>query len=349
MVIADHPALKVQESNAAAQALLARPGARLNGSSVQALVRSSDQPALLSAMAEARGGGQHPPLRANLAHNDTAVMLSLVLLRQQQDSLWLLRLSPVVPLQGAARRLTAEQLGQDHWLRAFAQYSTEALVFTDLQGRILQANPAFAAQAQLASAEVARGEMLDRWLGGTGVELPVLITNLRQRGAVALFATRLRAEGGAVLEVELSATVLPVALGVEPGPSRVSSRSKAQTQRQPKGQASGKLVGHTPGQASELLVFVLRDAGRRAAAAVAGADNPSLAPTAGELGELVGRMPMKEIVSETSDMIEKLCIETALQMTSDNRALAAQLLGISRQSLYVKLRRYDLGELGSED
>ena len=41
-------------------------------------------------------------------------------------------------------------------------------------------------------------------------------------------------------------------------------------------------------------------------------------------------------------------IETALQMTSDNRASAAQMLGLSRQSLYVKLRRYGLGELGAD-
>ena len=64
--------------------------------------------------------------------------------------------------------------------------------------------------------------------------------------------------------------------------------------------------------------------------------------------ELVGRVPLKDIVAESSELIEQLSIETALQMTHDNRALAAQLLGLSRQSLYVKLRRYGLGDLGSE-
>jgi transcriptional regulator with PAS, ATPase and Fis domain len=65
----------------------------------------------------------------------------------------------------------------------------------------------------------------------------------------------------------------------------------------------------------------------------------------------VGRVPLKQIVAETSDLIERLSIETALQMTRDNRALAAQLLGLSRQSLYVKLRRFGLGDLppGDED
>ena len=54
---------------------------------------------------------------------------------------------------------------------------------------------------------------------------------------------------------------------------------------------------------------------------------------------------MQEIVSETADLIEKLCIEAALRLTRDNRASAAEMLGLSRQSLYVKLRRYGIGEV----
>jgi DNA-binding NtrC family response regulator len=43
-------------------------------------------------------------------------------------------------------------------------------------------------------------------------------------------------------------------------------------------------------------------------------------------------------------MIEKLCIEAALELTGDNRASAAEMLGLSRQSLYVKLRRYGIAD-----
>jgi len=41
-------------------------------------------------------------------------------------------------------------------------------------------------------------------------------------------------------------------------------------------------------------------------------------------------------------MIEKICIETAIELTQNNRAAAAEMLGLSRQSLYVKLRKFDL-------
>ena len=59
-------------------------------------------------------------------------------------------------------------------------------------------------------------------------------------------------------------------------------------------------------------------------------------------------MPIKEIVGETTDVIEQLCIEAALDLTRDNRAAAAELLGLSRQSLHVKMRRFGLGDLAAE-
>ena len=68
-----------------------------------------------------------------------------------------------------------------------------------------------------------------------------------------------------------------------------------------------------------------------------------------QLTQLVGRVPLKDLVRESTDLIEQLCIEAALELTQDNRASAAELLGLSRQSLYVKLRRYGLGDLGSPD
>jgi len=67
-----------------------------------------------------------------------------------------------------------------------------------------------------------------------------------------------------------------------------------------------------------------------------------------QLTELVGRVSLKVLVRESRDLIEKLCIEAALELTGDNRASAAEMLGLSRQSLYVKLRRYGLGDLAPE-
>lgn len=54
---------------------------------------------------------------------------------------------------------------------------------------------------------------------------------------------------------------------------------------------------------------------------------------------LVGRVPLKEIVRESTELIEKLCLEAALELTDHNRASAAEMLGLSRQGLYSKLKR----------
>ena len=58
--------------------------------------------------------------------------------------------------------------------------------------------------------------------------------------------------------------------------------------------------------------------------------------------KLVGSAPLKDLVADTSDIVEKICIETALKMTKNNRVATAEMLNLSRQSLYVKLRKYNL-------
>jgi transcriptional regulator PpsR len=184
--------------------------------------------------------------------------------------------------------------------------SPDAFVVTDHNGKILTCNHAFIEMAQLTKTEHVIGRNLSDWLGRSDVDLSVLIANIQQRGAVRLFATMLHGVNGADLQVEIS----------------------------------GVSVKSSP---TPCLGFSIRDVGQRL-----GTERPSLNQlprSADQLVELVGRVPLQEIVSETADLIEKLCIEAALRLTRDNRASAAEMLGLSRQSLYVKLRRYGIGEV----
>lgn len=64
-----------------------------------------------------------------------------------------------------------------------------------------------------------------------------------------------------------------------------------------------------------------------------------LQPLTAKLGET----PLKVLVSETVVVIERHFIEAALANTDGNRSAAAKMLGLSRQSLYVKLARYGIG------
>ena len=67
-----------------------------------------------------------------------------------------------------------------------------------------------------------------------------------------------------------------------------------------------------------------------------------------QLKELVGRVALKELVRESAELIERMCIEAALEVSGNNRASAAQLLGLSRQTLYSKLRRHGLAEFDGD-
>jgi transcriptional regulator PpsR len=235
-----------------------------------------------------------------LADGSTGASVAATMFRQDQLPFLLVRVVP--DSAESPSHLGAAGLAGPH--EAFYIQAADGIAYTDAQGRVLMVNRAFAQMAQLSAEDQARGEMLDRWLGRTGVELSVLVTNLRQRGSVGLFTTTLRGEFGARVDVEISATVLPPSDGPR-------------------------------------LAFSVRDISRR----LQGEERTPerISRSVSELTELVGRVPLKDIVSETTDLIEQLCIEAALQMTQGNRASAAQLLGLSRQSLYVKLNRFGMG------
>jgi transcriptional regulator PpsR len=194
-------------------------------------------------------------------------------------------------------------------LLKLVESAPDGFVVTGTDGRVITGNAAFVQMAELTSEDQARGELLSRWLGRPGVELGVLIANLLQHGSVRLFATTLQGEYGAQAEVEISA--VSVMNGGQP-----------------------------------CFGFAIRNVGRRLAAPPA--DRRVLPRSIEQLTGLIGRVKLKELVRETTEIIERLCIETALEMTDDNRASAAEMLGLSRQSLYLKLRRYGLGDLAAE-
>jgi DNA-binding NtrC family response regulator len=51
---------------------------------------------------------------------------------------------------------------------------------------------------------------------------------------------------------------------------------------------------------------------------------------------------MKDLVRDTTDVIERMCIEAALKLTGNNRASTARVLGLSRQALYLKMNRFGI-------
>ncbi|MGA0806358.1 MAG: transcriptional regulator PpsR [Pseudohongiellaceae bacterium] len=184
----------------------------------------------------------------------------------------------------------------------------DGFVVTSADGRVLSANSAFLELTQAGSMARVLNEMLDRWFGRTSVDLNILMANLQEHGTVRLFPTRLRNEYGVSTDVEISATRI------------------------------------TTSEHDVCFGFVIRDTETRLATKSRN-EQIYVSRPVDQLAKLVGRMPLKDLVQQSTKMVERYCIEAALEITGENRTSAAELLGLSRQSLYIKLRRYGLGDL----
>ena len=185
----------------------------------------------------------------------------------------------------------------------------DAFVVTDQDGTVRRANRAFLDMAQMPAEGGVVGESLGRWLAGPGDGLAVLLANLHQHGEVRVFPSVLTGELGLEVEVELSA----VASGI----------------------GSSRAIG-----------IVLRDVGRRIWTRP---ETSALRDAIGGIEAGIGHTPLPVLVRRIADVLERHCIERALGLAEGNRTAAAELLGLSRQSLYVKLRRYGLGDLVPPD
>jgi len=290
---------KLEEANPAAHELFGEKS-KLPGWTLSESLRPSSFLSLSKMLDRLRATGRSDSVTVRLTEgSDFTVTASQF--RQENTLHFLLRFSR---LQGQSTPVATT--GKQQLLQVMDS-APDALVVTDLDGHILSVNRAFLDLGQLTSEEQARGAMLDKWLGRTGVDFRVLVSNLRQHGAVRLFATQMRGELGSNTEVEISA------------------------------------VSVTTGD-QQCLGFTIRDMGRRLTQDARA--SKELPRSASQMTELVGRLPLRDIVRETTDLIEQLCIEAALELTGDNRASAAEMLGLSRQSLYIKLRRFGIGESG---
>ena len=318
VLIVDPGKGRVAEANPAACTLLGVKGEDVVGQLLPSLFDGPGGDRVQAHLSAVRGGSREEEVEVRLAKGGDAglevpglevpgleVLVRASLFRQENLTLFLVRISAVPSKTVAALPDVKTKL-----LRA-VESAPDGFVVTDDTGNVLTANAAFLEMAQLPNEKAAVGEPLDRWIGQTGVDLDVLVSNLRQRGTVRFFSTVLRAEDGGTTQVEISG------VSVRNGGPHMS------------------------------FGYAVRNVGPRVHIAPRAAKE--LPRSVEQLTELIGRVALKDLVREATEVIERLSIEAALELTGDNRASAAEMLGLSRQSLYVKLRRYGLGDLATAD
>lgn len=305
VIILDAESQKIAEFNPAAATLFGAEGGHLMGAVFPVGFSLQSAGPIHDLLSRVRAGGESGEVEVELANGTAPVRVAISQFRHEGRAYLLVRVWP----HHSGVPAPAADLEHAELLRLAAESVPDSIVVTDMEGRILAANDAFLDLVGVAGVDLVLGRFLSRWLGRTGVDMNVLLSNLKQRGLIRMFATGVLGEAEVPTEVEISARLIQ-----ENGNSR--------------------------------LAFVLRDVGLRLQGPGTGGNR--LPQSASQLKELVGRVPLRDIVGQTTDLIEQLCIEAALELTRDNRALAAEILGLSRQGLYVKLRRYGINDLSPD-
>jgi len=185
---------------------------------------------------------------------------------------------------------------------ALVEQMPDAFIITNSTRQILSCNDAFLDIFNITNSKEALGQQIDLYFDRPNVDCNVLIANVREHTTVRRFATVMRTQHGQKENVEIAATQLEY-------------------------------------DEDTVLGFWIRPVSNMVMGTDVQQENVSRSNE--QISNLVGHMPLKDIVRETTEMIEKLCIETALELTQNNRASAAQMLGVSRQSLYAKLGKSD--------
>lgn len=196
-------------------------------------------------------------------------------------------------------------------LEGLLDHIPDAVTIIDENGAIRRANRAFTELVEIGSTDAVVNENLGRWMSRPGADLSVLISNIQRHGMVRLLSTNIQGELGTETDIEISAAGY-----------QLSSEKR--------------------------IVLVLRNVARRLSSSP---ESDSLRTALASMNETVGKTPLRKLVKSTVEVVEQHYVRAALQLADGNRTTAAEILGLSRQSLYAKLDRYNLSdkELDSEE
>jgi transcriptional regulator PpsR len=193
---------------------------------------------------------------------------------------------------------------EHHDLEGLLDQLPDAVTIIDDHGDITRANRAFTELVEIGSTGAAIGENLGRWLSRPGADLSVLISNVQRHGLVRLLSTTIQGELGTETEIEIS-----------------GSRCRQGSDNR--------------------IALVIRNVARRLSPSP---ESDSLRTALASMNETVGKTPLRKLVKSTVEVVEQHYVRAALQLAGGNRTTAAEILGLSRQSLYAKLDRYKLDD-----
>jgi transcriptional regulator PpsR len=295
--VADLRIVEANRTAAAAMGGLARRKEGLVGRDLLQELSAKDREPVEMMLRRVRDQGKAPGIVIHMGEEATPWTLRGSLMTQESLPVFLLQMTPIGKLVGAAAP-EHEDLG------GLLDRLPDAVTIIDENGAIKKANRAFTELVEIGSPDAVVDENLGRWLSRPGADLGVLISNIQRHGLVRLLSTTVQGELGTETEIEISAS----------GYQQVNEKR---------------------------IVLILRNVARRLSP---GPESDTLRAALASMNEAVGKTPLRKLVKSTVEVVEQHYVRAALQLAEGNRTTAAEILGLSRQSLYAKLDRYNLND-----
>jgi transcriptional regulator PpsR len=262
-----------------------------------------------------REQGRAPGIVVHLGVEREAWTMRASLMTSEPGQIFLLQLAPLNQVADApVARSRALKVPVDELIERLP----DAMVVVDEDGTILRANPAFLDLVQVGAEGSVLGERLGRWLSRPGADVAVLLANVQRHRFVRLFSTTLVGELSSELQVEISA-----AGNADSNPRYI-----------------GLLIRDVSRRMATKPPALAADTGKRKAAQTPGGN--SLLAALDSIADHLGETSLPSLIKDTVGLVERYYIEAALERADGNRTATAELLGLSRQSLYMKLNRYGL-------
>jgi transcriptional regulator PpsR len=184
----------------------------------------------------------------------------------------------------------------------FVEQTPDAVVITDSNGRIQFANRAFLAVVGRSQESQLLNRALPDLLGDVDGAWHRLLARTRLQGIVSRSPLHVRVAGASPLAVEVSSTLM----------------------------AEGEQEG---------LGFTLRPV---AAPKVPVPPSDELLHGLGGLLGQIGRLPLDDLLAELGQLAERHLVESAIARAGGRTEVAAELLGVTLESLQMRLRRHGL-------
>ncbi|PZA13497.1 transcriptional regulator PpsR [Rhodopseudomonas palustris] len=104
-------------------------------------------------------------------------------------------------------------------------------------------------------------------------------------------------------------------------------------------------ISAVDGDEDNYIAVLIRNVSRRLDGA---ADSDPLHHALGPISRQLGRTSLRKLVKDAVSIVEQHYVKEALLRSRGNRTATAELLGLSRQSLYAKLNRYGFDDKGAD-